>query len=322
MIWQALPETITDAAPMAMVGRDIELNVYCILVHENPEHLLDLLEKVGDKRFVIHIDRDTNRRDFLSALGKLPPGVSIIDRHKSFRMNWGGMNVVKAEFALFAHAAKFMNDGDYAILLSGQDYPARPIKEFEDFLHLQQGKEVLIYNQLAKLHELSRRPSRPGMWRVRYLQLRDLRFFGLLRKNSKTRAFVELIGKLALPNPFFNRNEEYFIGSQWIAVTPKFIEFLRKNSNRILKEFRFTFAPDEMAIHTFYEREYSKTLDDWLRLAPNTEDYGPRAAGPYHFLKNDSVSATLLDLNSITQSEKFFIRKPTDELRHELRKRL
>jgi hypothetical protein len=282
---------------------------------------MELITKIGNKQFVIHIDRDTNRREFLSALGKLPPNVFILDRRNSFRINWGGINVVKAEFALFAHAADFMNDGDYAILISGQDYPARPIKEFENFLRDSQGKEVLIYNQLSKLQELSRRPSRPGMWRVRFLQLRDIRFFGLLCKNSKTRPLVELIGRLALPNPYFNRNHEYFIGSQWIALTPKFLEFLRKNTKKILKEFRFTFAPDEMAIHTFYEREYSKVLEDRFRLFPNTQDYGPRAAGPFHFLKNDSASATLLDLNDIEQSKKYFVRKPTDELRNVLRNR-
>jgi hypothetical protein len=91
------------------------------------------------------------------------------------------------------------------------------------------------------------------------------------------------------------------------------------NEDYLKRKFRFSFAPDELAIQSFVVNKLGPDSDSLLG-----EDFDTYAtvSGPFHYLKPGSTPAALDDLPAILKSNKFFVRKPTNELREILEKRL
>jgi hypothetical protein len=92
-----------------------------------------------------------------------------------------------------------------------------------------------------------------------------------------------------------------------------------QNENYLKRKFRFSYAPDELAIQCFVVNKLGPDSDSLLG-----EDFDTYAtiSGPFHYLKPASAPATFEDLPAILKSNKFFVRKPTTELRKVLEKHL
>lgn len=102
-----------------------------IVAHKNPEQLKRLIGYFrGECEIYIHIDRRSSisleERERLRSL----PGVkAVVSR---YRVRWGGYSILRVEMLLLKLALKMGNAG-YFHLISGQDYPIRPLSEFIDF---------------------------------------------------------------------------------------------------------------------------------------------------------------------------------------------
>jgi hypothetical protein len=228
--------------------------------------------------------------------------------------------MVRAELALFRRAMRFLGAGDHAILLSGACYPCRPIHEFEDFLSKNPSTEFISFNALKNVQNLWLAPTNPGEWRVKNLNLRDMvplppiRWF--VKYAYKSRDFLNA---KQIRNPRFDSKYRYFVGSQWIALTGEMISLLLKSENQLKYLFKYTFAPDEIALHSFIINYLGA---DSNRLIGEDFDSYATISGPFHYLKPGSTKSTIEDLDAISASNKFFVRKPTPELREVLKKNL
>lgn len=290
------------------------------MAHSEPANLKSLLIALQGKTVLIHLDKSVNRDEFFNELMPLPNNVEILERKESFRIEWGGWNMVRAEISLFRQALRFLTPGDHAILLSGVCYPCRPLADFEDFLSQNTAKELISFNSLGNVQNLRILPTGPGYWKVQHLNLHDMialpPFPPLVKAAYKLRDFIN---RKCLPNPQFRSKYAYFVGSQWMALTASMTKQLVRNENYLKRRFRYSYAPDELAMQSFIINTLGSDSDALIG-----EDFDTYAtvSGPIHYLKPGSFPATIEDLDAISDSGKFFVRKPTSELREILGKRL
>ena len=290
------------------------------MAHNEPSNLKSLLKTLQGKKVLVHLDKSVYRAKFLTELTPLPELVDILNLKDSFRIEWGGWNMVRAELALFKQALEFLDSGDHVILLSGACYPCRPLVDFEEYLNKNSSKELISFNSLGNVEKLKLLPTGPGFWKVKYLHISDMIILPpipwLVKYAYKIR---KLINKWRLRNPRFDPTYNYYVGSQWIALSQKMVFSVVQNEDYLKRKFRFSFAPDELAIQSFVVNKLGPDSDSLLG-----EDFDTYAtiSGPFHYLKPGSTPATLDDLPAILKSNKFFVRKPTNELREILKKRL
>jgi hypothetical protein len=109
--------------------------------------LVTALDHPTKSRFYIHVDRKS--ADFLDSPSLKPimnrKNVSFLrDR---IRVYWGGFSIVEATLRLLRKA---VDEGEfqYAVLLSGQDFPIKSNRHIESFFEAHDGKEFISYTPL------------------------------------------------------------------------------------------------------------------------------------------------------------------------------
>src|SRR4030066_113594 len=123
---------------------------YLILSHQHPAQLTNLVTTLnhGNRSlFYIHVDRKSE--GFLDS----PSLTSIKDLENVTFLNdrvgvyWGGFSIVEATLRLLRKA---VDEGgfQYAVLLSGQDYPIKSNSYIESFFQAHDGKEFISYTPL------------------------------------------------------------------------------------------------------------------------------------------------------------------------------
>jgi hypothetical protein len=103
---------------------------WIVLAHDQPAQVARLLSRLaagGDTVF-LHIDARSDAGPFVAATRDIP-GVRLLPR---FESRWGGYGLVAA--ALAGIEAALTVEADYLLLVSGQDYPVKPVDDFRSFL--------------------------------------------------------------------------------------------------------------------------------------------------------------------------------------------
>lgn len=99
-----------------------------ITAYKSFEQLQELAELLSEKFLVyIHIDRRVPK-DKYEALKS--GGIRV---YSLYPVNWGGSNHLKAILYLMHEALKEHPDLDYIHIISGQDWPTRPVEEIYNF---------------------------------------------------------------------------------------------------------------------------------------------------------------------------------------------
>ncbi len=117
-----------------------------ILAHKNVEQLCRLV-KYFDCHFevYIHIDKKQPIGIYEENILRAYPQVKLVSR--DYDVNWGGTSVLESEMYLLRMAVD-LGDADYFHLISGQDYPIRPLDHFLKFFEENAGKEFISYLHL------------------------------------------------------------------------------------------------------------------------------------------------------------------------------
>jgi hypothetical protein len=104
---------------------------FIVLAHHRPAQLALLLRSLRhpNARTYLHIDRQSRMTRFRSALAT--SGITDIDLLPRHRHYWGSIGIVDA--ALDGLQRALIDGCGYFVLLSGQDFPLRPIGETVDF---------------------------------------------------------------------------------------------------------------------------------------------------------------------------------------------
>ncbi len=184
-------------------------------------------------------------------LGKYPN----VRFSQQYRCYWGRFGIVEATVSCMREALE--TPFDYAVLLSGQDYPAKSNQAIKQFFLERPGKEFIESFSMVLPNRWADRARERAFGFV-------IAFRSRLLRTGWTRKFP--LGYVP------------YGGTQWWALSREAIEYILRflsHHPRFYRYFRFTYAPDEIIFQSilsnsdFRDRISGKiTYDDWSNLSP------------------------------------------------------
>lgn len=216
-----------------------------ILAHKNVNQLCRLVKYFDTNCDVyIHIDKkqpigiDDEKR--LSEY----PQVKVVSRE--YNVNWGGTSVLESEMYLLRIAVQ-SSGAEYYHLISGQDYPTRPLDYFLDFFKRNAGKEFISYQHLPHPNWEDN-----TFRRLQYYYPYD---YATGRNNPRqwVREQVKLQQSKGAKRPIPDEFDHLYGSSQWFSITRKAATELldyTDHSPSLYGKMWMTFAPEECYVAT------------------------------------------------------------------------
>jgi len=257
-----------------------------ILVHAYPEQLCRLINRLSyqDSVFFIHVDLKSNIKDFEMPLANNPNVYFVKNR---IDIQWATYSMVEATVNGFKEIVASGINIEYVNLLSAQDYPIKPLKDFHSFLKQNPGKAFMHCLDVAT-------EWTEAISRVQEYHFNHWNFPGKFKVQN---LFNFIMPKRKMPEGLIPVGR-----SQWFTVSLKHIVFLIKrleSSPDIVQFFRYSWAPDELIFQTLlFNSSFKKDIvGDNLRYIDWSEG------------KKNPKILTKEDFSLFMQSEKFFARK-------------
>lgn len=216
-----------------------------ILGHKNLSHITHLVEYF-ERGCDIFIHLDKKGYYPLTELECLRNKRCVEYISQDYEVNWGGTSVLESEMHLLQIAFEH-SYYDYFHLISGQDYPTRPLQQFFDFFEENEGKEFLQYVRLPHPkwengtfkrlqyfypYDIAYGHTHPRKWVREQVQIQ-------LRKGQKRQ----------IPDEF-----DYLYGSsQWFSITNRAVQQLLVYTHEhpsLFHRMWMTFAPEECYVAT------------------------------------------------------------------------
>ncbi len=120
---------------------------YLVLAHHDPIHLERLVNSIDYQAHIfIHLDKKTNIDRYIN-IANIESVNFIPERVKVY---WGGISMVKAILNLIKTALASKGNFSHLVLLSGSDYPIKPVSIFYDFLKSNPDRQFI---KLTNLNE-------------------------------------------------------------------------------------------------------------------------------------------------------------------------
>ncbi|WP_461667978.1 beta-1,6-N-acetylglucosaminyltransferase, partial [Paenochrobactrum sp. BZR 201-1] len=220
--------------------------LYILLAHNEPENLYKIADTLVsaslDAEVIIHFDGNASEKNYNILTSLIKNNEKIYLASKRIKCQWGTFSLVDGTLQSLRTVKKLGRNYDYVMLLSGACLPCKPLKQLEEFLSLNNGKEFIEFND--------------DSWMVGGLRKERYHFY-FKNGASKTKNFfedksVELQRFLGIKRRV-PLNMEVRFGSQWWTLTwktcLKILSLLDQNQ-RIEKFFRQTYIPDEMFFQT------------------------------------------------------------------------
>jgi hypothetical protein len=278
-----------------------------ILAHDRPDQLALLLSALRhpQARVYLHLDRRAELAPFAKALEDADLGeIALLPRHAT---RWGSAALVDAALEGLVHGVR--DDCDHFTLISGRDFPLRPVAEI-----------VAFFDQAGSRSYLEAFPLPTPRWRFEGRDRTDFYTYTVLGRREtcvprgEDTSFLNLKGRIlneALrartafrPNRHFPSYARPFGGSQWWnlsrAAADHVLAFIDEHPG-YRRYHEHTLAPDELffqsvLLGTGFAAE-NEVVDDALRFMrwPANESH-PRVL-------------TIDDLPAILESKSLFGRK-------------
>ena len=195
-----------------------------IQCHKNPEQVNLLLEALcgPDVDVYIHVDR---KSDMIRQLKSFPNAFLLPDELR-VDVKWAGFSQIRATLNLLDYASSH-GIYEHYWLISGQDYPIKPIPLAVSFLNDHPNTNfVQIW---PSNNGLGSENHGPVDWRVEKYFLSFMMGPKLPERILK-RAWVEITGGYGHTWQLFRRrgpeNIRFYFGSQWICITDEFRKWM------------------------------------------------------------------------------------------------
>lgn len=218
--------------------------VILILAHKNMSQLVKLVSYFEGKCDIfIHVDKkaDFSKKE-LASLFQMS-GVKGV--YQKFSVSWAGFSILRCEMFLLEEALKH-SDGDYFHLLSGQDYPLRPLDEFLHFFHETDREGFLRSRQLP--YSLF---DDATFFRMQYYVLTDWINAKPIEGKNKVFKFINWQKKLGIKRRIPDQLERLYGGSAWFSISKRSAEYLwdytRKHPS-FYRRLKYTFYPEEVYV--------------------------------------------------------------------------
>lgn len=237
---------------------------YLILGHAHPRQIVRSIERLRTSAsvFVVHIDAraDASVFDELAAYAATVEDVLLAPRRRCY---WGTYGIMEAAFVCISTVLASGKPFDYAVLLSGQDYPIKPAAEIAAFFAQHAGAEFVEAFPLDK----------PNRWTAQ-----GGPFQAMARVLHWTLNFRSRTLHIPLRRRFYKGWEPHG-GSQWWVLSHDalvWIDRYRSSHPALERYFRFVFIPDEAMIQTMLANSpFREKIDgtaihyiDWERPNP------------------------------------------------------
>jgi Core-2/I-Branching enzyme len=218
--------------------------VYIVISHRNPEQVVRLVRVLREgpsSRVLVRHDPRGERleRERIEAAG----GEPLEDRIK---MRWGGWSQLKLILACLREAAE-RHDPDWALILSGQDYPLRPLADIKADLDASPADA-----RLGSVRRVETRRPAAGddefFLRCRYRHYARPRVFpsalpGSIRPLAYARELPPLVGvRRTVPAPL-----TFFASADWLTLGRAGMRAVLAASERrrLMRHFRRVAVPSE-----------------------------------------------------------------------------
>ena len=219
------------------------------------ERMLKAMEH-PDFYFFIHVDKKMDIKEF-EYLASLPRVTFIKER---VWCNWGGFSFVKAYLTSLEEVLSQKQQFDFYSLMSGQDYPVKPMQQISDFFNANRGKNFISYDEDHKKDWWEHAVSRFELYHFTDLRFRGKYFLQkIINQLSPKRKFP-------LPVKLYGSSD-----SSWWTITAASAKYLIKfwhKETELFKFMKYTWAPDEFLIATIIMNSPYKNsvVNDNLRL--------------------------------------------------------
>lgn len=216
-----------------------------IMAHKNLEQLCRLVEYFRTNCDVfIHLDRKCAWRT--EDMERLHAHRQVKLVSMDYEVNWGGTSVLESELALLQSAYAHGKYG-YFHLISGQDYPVKPLNAFLDFFERNKGKEFIQYVGIP-----NPKWEKGTYRRFQYFYPYD---WAGSRKNPRAwvREQVEMQVRKGLKRPIPDEFDTLYGSSQWFSITREAAGVLlqyTKEHPAFYNRLWMTFAPEECYVAT------------------------------------------------------------------------
>jgi hypothetical protein len=258
---------------------------HLILAHKDPALVERLVKKLQHKDADIYIllDAKSAINDFIYI--ENTPNTYFVD--KRIKTVWGNYSIIESTLNGFEYILNSHKNYTHINLLSGQDYPLKPIEEIHRFLFANSDKTFM------RLLSINDNEWDQGKERLAKYSLGDYRY--ILKYK------LQYLANTILPRRKIPLNLRPYGGSQWLTITPQCaiytINFL-KNNPQLKRFFRSTWAIDEIFFQTIL---MNSPL--WDTLVNNNLRFIEQAGNtrPTIFTMNDAERLII--------SGKFFARK-------------
>lgn len=221
--------------------------IILILAHKDASQVKKLIEYFDGKCDIfIHIDKKS--KSFTKAdvdTIKSMPGVKHVFR--KYSVHWAGFSILKTEMFLLKKALEY-SSGEYIHLLSGQDYPLRPLSEFNNYF-----SSTHSFGYLDCVHLPAPNWDSNTYFRLQYYVLTDF-FEGKTPKGKKRiHKLIQLQQKLGIKRNIPLYVNHLYGGSAWFSISREAAKYLidyTEHHTSLYNRFKYTFYPEEMYVST------------------------------------------------------------------------
>lgn len=225
----------------------MDRHAYLILAHKNFGQLRKLIELLDDPRNDIFVHVDAKAKNFRQeSLDGATRHSRLIVLPQRFKVNWGGVSIMRSELALLKKAT---SESKYAYyhLLSGMDMPIKTQDEIHAFFNEHKGYEFI------------------NLWEFKKSTRSRFRYYTIFPEGEgkfRTRIINHIFKGLQMAVGFrINRNIDFRFGSQWFSITDSLARYVVEKENWLEKVFRHTSTCDEIFLPTLVaESPFSNRL--------------------------------------------------------------
>ncbi len=212
--------------------QQVELNyAFLIMAHDQANHLKRLINALSHSHhyIFIHIDAKKDIEVFKSLALDNKENIIFLSDKRRVRVNWGGWSVTQATLNLIDEALAHPLEFHRFCLLSGSDYPIKPINHIREVL-----KSNVEYLRLDR--QISNHASETHSYFIERYFFTDYPLLVRLRLSNR------FPRKVPISIPLYH-------GSQWWALTKNSIlyckDYISKNP-KFIKFFKYSNCSDEI----------------------------------------------------------------------------
>jgi hypothetical protein len=263
--------------------------LYIISSYKYADQLVRLISRLNTRNayFYVHVDKKTSGEVYDRMVHGVRQfnNVYFLDRHKC---HWGNFGHILATIKGLSAATESSIDFDYAILLTGQDYPIKTNTYIEEFFEQNNGKQFMSYVPIPCDPRYGWQNENGGADRIerwsfrlcgRWLHIP----WATTCRSSPWDYFSNRLASL-IPRRTFPANITPYGGESYWCITREcaqyIIDYTKKNPE-FVKYFRSVFIPDEIFFHTIIMNSHFKenVVNNNLRCI-NWSSRGPDGSLP------------------------------------------